>query len=56
MTVQQVRQVFSKLLRNPPPGAHEIAAAVTRVLGRTAESGIYHWLSATGDHPASHFP
>ena len=56
MTVQQVRQVFSKLLRNPPPTAAEIAAAVTQVLRRTVESRIYHWLSATGDYPPSRFP
>ena len=56
MTVQQVRQVFSKLLRDPPPTAAEIAAAVTLVLRRNVESRIYHWHSVTGDYPPSHFP
>ena len=56
VTVQQVRQVFSKLLRDPPPTASEIAKAVTQILRRNAESRIYHWCSATGRYPPSHFP
>ena len=56
MTVQQLRQVFSRLLRDPPPAHAEIAAAVTQVLRRTVEARIYRWLSATGDYPPSHFP
>ena len=56
MTVQQVRQVFSKLLRDRPPTPVEIGQAVSQVLRRNVESRIYHWLSATGDYPPSHFP
>jgi hypothetical protein len=48
LTVSQMRQVFRRLLRNPPPKPAAIAAAVTRVLRRNAEARIYHWFAAKG--------
>jgi hypothetical protein len=51
ITVPQVRQVFTRLLRHPAPTPEEIAAEVTRVLRRNEESRIYHWYKATGKFP-----
>ena len=34
----------------------DLAAAVTQVLRRNVKSRIYHWHSATGRYPPSHFP
>jgi hypothetical protein len=38
-----VRQVFSCLLRNPPPDPEQIADQVNEVLQRNEESRIYAW-------------
>ena len=55
MTVPQVRQIFTRLLRDPPPSPEEIAAEVTRVLRRNEESRIYHWYAKHRDVPAATF-
>jgi len=46
-----VRQIFSQLLRDPPPNPEQIAEQVNRVLRRNEESRIYHWHKATGEFP-----
>jgi hypothetical protein len=51
ITVPQMRQIFTGLLRHPAPTPDEIAEAVTRVLRRNEESRIYHWYKATGTFP-----
>jgi hypothetical protein len=51
VTVPQVRQIFTRLLRSPAPTAEEIAEDVTRVLRRNEEARIYHWHKATGKFP-----
>jgi hypothetical protein len=51
ITVPQIRQVFTRLLRHPAPSPEEIAAVVTRVPRRNEESRIYHWYAATGKFP-----
>ena len=51
VTLSQLRQIFTRLLRSPPSTAEEIAAEVTRVLRRNEESRIYHWHKATGKFP-----
>jgi SRSO17 transposase len=52
ITVSQMRQVFTRLLRHPAPSAEEIAAEVSRVLRRNEESRIYHWYARTETFPA----
>jgi hypothetical protein len=51
VTVSQMREVFSRLLRVPAPGAERIAEEVTRVLRRTEAARIYHWRRAAGAFP-----
>ena len=51
VTLSQLRQIFTRLLRRPAPTAEEIAGEVTRVLRRSEESRIYHWHKATGNFP-----
>ena len=51
MTAPQVRELFTQLLRNPPPTPRQIAHQITRVLTRNEESRIYHWHSRTGQFP-----
>jgi len=51
ITVSQMRQVFTRLLRDPPPRPAAIAAEVTRVLRRNEEARIYHWFAAKGTFP-----
>ena len=51
MTVSQMREIFSRLLRNPPPTPRQIARQITRVLSRNEESRIYHWHADTGQFP-----
>ena len=51
VTLSQLRQIFTRLLRCPAPTAEEIAEEVTRVLRRNEESRIYHWHKATGNFP-----
>ena len=56
LTVPQLREVFSRLLRPRPPSAAEIAEQVSRVLRRNEESRIYHWYAATGTFPPRRGP
>jgi hypothetical protein len=51
LTPPQVRQVFSCLLRNPPPEPQQIADQVNRVLRRSEESRIYAWHHKTKTFP-----
>jgi len=51
MTVAQVREIFTQLLRNPPPTARQIARQITAVLTRNQEARIYHWHATTGQFP-----
>ena len=51
MTPPQVRQIFSQLLRDPPPDPEQIAAQVNRVLRRNEESRIYAWFHKTKTFP-----
>jgi hypothetical protein len=51
VTVPQVHELFSRLLRDPPPTARQIADAVTAVLRRNEEARIYHYHAATGKYP-----
>ena len=51
VTLPQVREIFSRLLRQPPPNPRAIAREVTVVLTRNEESRIYHWHARTGHFP-----
>ena len=51
MTVSQVRQVFTELLRQRPASLAEIARQVSAVLRRNEEARIYHWHRRTGRFP-----
>ena len=51
MTVSQTRQIFTSLLRDPPPTLREIAEQVGAVLYRNEETRIYKWHQATGGYP-----
>jgi hypothetical protein len=51
MTVSQVREIFSRLLRRPPPSPRQVAREITAVLTRNQESRIYHWYAQTGQFP-----
>ncbi len=51
MTVQQLREVFSRLLQPDPPSPGRIAEEVNRVLRRSEEARIYHWFKTTGGFP-----
>ena len=51
LTVSLLRQIFTKLLQRPRPSARDIAATVSKVLRRTEESRIYHWLQKTRKFP-----
>ncbi len=51
MTVSQVREIFTRLLRVPAPGVERIAAGVTRVLWRKEAARIDEWHKATGGFP-----
>ncbi len=51
MPVSQVREVFTRLLRDPPPSPERIAGEVTRVLRRKEAARIYKWHKATGGFP-----
>ena len=51
MTVAQMRELFTRLLRNPPPTPRQIAREITTVLTRNEETRIYHWHTATGQFP-----
>ena len=47
----QVREIFTRLLRDPAPSPAQIAEEVTRVLRRNEEARIYHWHAATKTFP-----
>ncbi len=51
VTVSQVREIFTRLLRVPAPSPGRIAEEVSRVLRRKEEARIYHWHAATGSIP-----
>jgi hypothetical protein len=51
MTVPQLREIFTRLLRQPPPSPRQIAREITTVLTRNQEARIYHWHAATGQFP-----
>ena len=51
VTVSQVREVFTRLLRSPAPSPERIAEVVGRVLRRKEAARIYKWHKATGGFP-----
>ncbi len=51
MTVSQVPELFTRLLRVPAPSPERIAAAVKRVLWRKEAARIYKWHKAAGTFP-----
>jgi hypothetical protein len=51
VTPQQVRQIFSALLRDPPREPERIAEQVNQVLRRNEESRIYAWHHTTKEFP-----
>jgi hypothetical protein len=51
VTVSQVREIFTRLLRSPAPSPERIAEVVTRVLWRKEAARIYKWHKATGKFP-----
>jgi hypothetical protein len=51
MTVSQMREIFTRLLRHPPPTPRQIARQITTVLTRNEETRIYHWHATTGQFP-----
>ena len=51
ITVPQVRELFSRLLQHPAPPAQSLAATITTVLQRNAETRIDHWYAATKNFP-----
>jgi hypothetical protein len=51
VTVSQVRENFTRLLRVAAPGPERIARQVTRVLWRKEAARIYEWYKATGRFP-----
>ena len=56
VTLSQLRQIFTRLLRRPAPTAEEVADDVARVLRRNEEARIYHWHKATGNFPPRRAP
>jgi hypothetical protein len=51
VTVSQVREIFTRLLRSPAPSPERIAGVVTRVLWRKEAARICKWHEATGTFP-----
>ena len=51
VTVSQVREIFTRLLRSPAPSPERIAEVVTRVLWRKEAARIYKWHARTGSFP-----
>ena len=51
LTVAQIREIFSRLLRQPAPGPTQIAEEINRVLQRNEEARIYHWHQQTKEFP-----
>lgn len=56
VTVSQVREIFTRLLRSPAPNPERIAEEVTRILRRKEEARIYHWHAATKSFPPRRLP
>lgn len=46
-----MHEIFSCLLRNPPPSPSQIAQKVSDVLRRNEEARIYAWHKLTGKYP-----
>jgi hypothetical protein len=53
LTVSQLREVFTRLLRRPRPTAQQIADEVNRVMQRGEEARIYHWIDSAKIYPPS---
>src|SRR3954463_13880000 len=51
VSVSQVREIFTRLLRSPAPSPERIAEIVSRVLWRKEAGRIYKWQKATGKRP-----
>ena len=51
MTVPQVREIFTQLLRHPAPSPRQVVREITAVLLRNQEARIYHWHATTGRFP-----
>ena len=51
MTVSQMREIFTRLLRVPAPSPERIAEQVARVLWRKEAARIYKWHKPTGTYP-----
>lgn len=51
VTVPQIREIFSQLLRSPAPSPSQIATKVSAVLRRNEEARIYAWHQSTGGYP-----
>ena len=47
----QTREIFTRLLRKPPPSPEQIVEEINRVLRRNEEARIYHWHQRTGNFP-----
>ena len=51
LTVAQVRQIVTRLLRRPAPALEDIVREINRVLRRNEEARIYHWYKAVKRFP-----
>ena len=51
MTVSQLGEIFTRLLRFPAPSPERIAEQVSRVLCRKEAARIYKWHKAVGTFP-----
>ena len=47
----QLREIFTRLLRNPAPSSKQIVTEINRVLRRTEEARIYDWHQQTDTFP-----
>jgi hypothetical protein len=51
VTVSQLGEIFTRLLRTPAPSPERIAEQVSRVLRRKETARIYKWYKKTGQFP-----
>jgi SRSO17 transposase len=51
LTVPQVWEIPTRLLRHPAPAPRTIAREITSVLTRSQKTRIYHWHALTGQFP-----
>jgi len=51
LSASLLRQVFARVLRRPRPTARQIADEINRVLRRTEEARIYHWVARHNRYP-----